>query len=61
MSETKLLCAWCGTPLDDKGMKLWDDATGCETCYSGPELVIEITCNNKDCPKYGQVIYRKEG
>lgn len=61
MSETKLLCAFCGHPLDDEAIQTYAYASsGCDTC--GPEAGYEtkIYCRNKDCVKYNQVIYTKE-
>lgn len=59
MSETKLLCAWCATPVDDEGIEAFAFAAGCESC-GGAEYEIEIYCRNQKCPKYNKVIYKKE-
>ena len=59
MSETKLLCAWCGVALDEQGVEAYAYASGCDTC-GGANYEIEIYCRNKDCPKYNEVIYKKE-
>lgn len=61
MSETKLLCAFCGRPLDDAAIETFATASsGCDTCGSTASVETKIYCRNKDCVKYNKVIYSKE-
>lgn len=59
----KILCAWCGEPIDEKGVELYasggyEDSFGSSS--SEADASLEIVCMNEKCPKYTQPIYKKE-